>query len=220
MSFPPISFIDASSNLIYNNLVLNQQIPLQVSFTNHRQVYFSYYIQKPYDKKITERYSQRDNIHNLIIFSTDKPHLVLSNTEPRTEIRFETIKNYNTTYRLECKFYSPRGCYNHSLFQILSDIEPVLQLRILDGHCKIPGENKYTPILKYDDWNNLVFILILEENIYSYVVVINDLLHSKYEMPINNKSLYLKLGVYNLKGYPVPEKNEIFLKDIAIYEYL
>lgn len=44
-------------------------------------------IQRPYDVPEDERYSFKDGVHKLWVFSSDKPHTPTSRTNPRTEIR-------------------------------------------------------------------------------------------------------------------------------------
>lgn len=44
-------------------------------------------IQKPFDVPEDQRYSYKDGVHKLWVFSTDKPHTPHSQTKPRTEIR-------------------------------------------------------------------------------------------------------------------------------------
>lgn len=49
-------------------------------------------IQRPYDVPENERYSFIDGVHKLWVYSTDKPHTLTSQTNPRTEIRVSVCK--------------------------------------------------------------------------------------------------------------------------------
>ena len=51
------------------------------------EVKFTYEIQRPYDKDLSERYSYKNGVHDMWVFSSDKPHTESSKTHPRTEMR-------------------------------------------------------------------------------------------------------------------------------------
>lgn len=61
--------------------------PLGLSSSSNLQ------IQKPYDVAVNERYSFSNGVHRFLVYSSDKPHMQGSATEPRTEIRITVSLN-------------------------------------------------------------------------------------------------------------------------------
>eukprot|EP00261_Vitis_vinifera_P005658 XP_002272726.1 PREDICTED: citrate-binding protein [Vitis vinifera] len=49
----------------------------------------NFVIQRPYDVPEDQRYSYVNGVHKLWVYSTDKPHSLISHTNPRTEIRMQ-----------------------------------------------------------------------------------------------------------------------------------
>jgi hypothetical protein len=219
----PKTIIDPNSNIIYDKLTLRQYKMSQ--YLGYTPIYPSYYIQRPYNKEIRERYAERligdDLLYNFIIYREDLPHLPASNTEGRTEIRYQSITDYTGHYRFCMDFYSPINSYNHSLFQILSDIGPILQIRVLKGIIKVPGIN-FTPQIKYNDFNKFDFDLFFDElqSKYNFTLTINNETYTHTFQQIPQKTFYFKCGTYNLKGYELPDKNELFIRNISMYRKL
>lgn len=78
---------------------------------------FSYSIQKPYDKNLSERYSLSSGVHHFWVYDDDKPHSTTSNTEPRTEMRI------NNDYRSGIHTFDgdvmiPSGTTGANVFQV------------------------------------------------------------------------------------------------------
>lgn len=77
--FLSLSFIVLQVSLIATAFAFNE--------TSEYAENFSYSIQKPYDKNLSERYSLSSGVHHFWVYDDDKPHSTTSNTEPRTEMR-------------------------------------------------------------------------------------------------------------------------------------
>ena len=53
----------------------------------------NFVIQRPYDVPEDQRYSCINGVHKLWVYSTDKPHSLISHTNPRTEIQMQVSLN-------------------------------------------------------------------------------------------------------------------------------
>lgn len=53
----------------------------------------NFQVQRPYDVPVSQRYSFSNGVHRFLVYSSDKPHMQGSATEPRTEIRITVSLN-------------------------------------------------------------------------------------------------------------------------------
>ena len=54
-----------------------------------KEIKFDYYIQKPWNVPLEQRYQFKDGVHHFKVYSWDKPHTETSHTHPRTEMAIE-----------------------------------------------------------------------------------------------------------------------------------
>ncbi|KDP35305.1 hypothetical protein JCGZ_09464 [Jatropha curcas] len=115
-----------------------------------------YYIQKPYDLKVSDRYSFEDGIHKFWVYSTDKPLARSSPTRPRSEI---IVNGYNYTsgvWQFEGQAYVPNGTSGVCIFQVFgaspnATITTTLMLRVYNGSLTYYTDPVLTPEI-YDRW--------------------------------------------------------------------
>ncbi|MFE5321681.1 polysaccharide lyase family 7 protein [Paenibacillus sp. NPDC056579] len=94
-----------------------QQDPPTLGWT---QVPFDYYIQKPWNLNLSDRYSfdSATNTHTMWIYSTDEPFQQGNTTDPRTEMRWN--EEYSTGEHMwEADVYIASGSAGSSVMQIL-----------------------------------------------------------------------------------------------------
>ncbi|CDW89414.1 UNKNOWN [Stylonychia lemnae] len=178
-----------------------------------KKVAFDYEIQQPYDKQQSERYSFKDGVHDLWVFSNDKPHSPSSHTDPRTEIR---IKNDYTHgwHQFEADFYVPSGTSGVNLMQIFGgggSAATSFMLRIYDGELRrYSGQTLRKNA--YNKWWHLNVIHNADSHhIEAYLD--NQLVWQGEDHGSDNH--YFKCGVYSQKG--MSHKMESLWKNINIY---
>ncbi|XP_050206722.1 citrate-binding protein-like [Mercurialis annua] len=143
-----------------------------------------YYIQKPYDLKVSDRYSFENGTHRLWVYSTDKPLAKSSPTRPRSEV---IINGYNYTsgiWQFEGYAYVPSGTSAVCIFQVFgaspnATITTTLMLRVYDGTLKYYTDPVILPQI-YDRWFK--------------VNVIHDMDGSKTMVYIDGVKLYEGVG--------------------------
>jgi len=226
-SFPPTSFVDPTSKKDYSSLKLTQVGP---SVVGYNQIYPGYVIQRPFNLTANFRYAEDGNVKNAFLKNDDKPFKNGSDTSTRLELRFDDITDYTKSYTFNMKFYISRSCNNFCLFQIVAldngvNNGPLFQARIASGNLHaipLPKTNYQSP-LKYDDWNNFSFTLNFNPtaSTYSFSFITNSTKkYTSASIPLDNPrnpKISFKCGVYNLDQYGPPPINEVFLKDIFIY---
>ncbi|MGH8795247.1 MAG: cinnamyl alcohol dehydrogenase [Stackebrandtia sp.] len=124
---------------------------------------FTYTMQKPWDLDLSERYKHESGVHTMWVYDTDKPHDPDSDTDPRTEMRWN--EEYTTGEHMwDADVYVPSGVDGPCVAQILRVRRPDgtpstdIQLRAynLDGGTLrrySSGEVVATGI--YDTWLNV-----------------------------------------------------------------
>ncbi|KAK6938261.1 Alginate lyase 2 [Dillenia turbinata] len=172
-------------------------------------------LQKPYDKPLNERYSYRDGIRSLWVYTNDKPFKPDSGTRPRTEIRIRGLDYSSGVWQFEGSGFVPNGTSGVTIVQIHGAAKgaTTLQLRIYDGDMRY---------YRYD---------LIDTNLYNRwfrVNVIHDVGAGKLTVFINGiqkfvvkdqgpGDLYFKCGVY-----AAPANSSYYMesrwRDIKIYK--
>jgi hypothetical protein len=175
-----------------------------------------YSIQYPYDLKPADRYSYdaATDTHHFWVFSNDLPHMKISRTLPRTEMRVDS-EYTSGQHQFEADMMVPDGTSNVSLMQVfggsLRGHSTSLQLRVYAGNLK-----------SYDD-------TIVATNIYGrwlHLNVTHDVSTHAIQIFVDRrlalttednggKSWYFKCGVYGQEG--MSHKMEAYFRDIKIY---
>lgn len=100
---------------------------------------------------------------------------------------------------------------------MLNNNGPIFQLRVINGQVRMAGIY-YIQAVKYNAWNTLSFTVTFGNNTHAMQLNVNGKTWTCSASPMSDPSYYFKCGVYNLKGYWVPDQNELFIKDIFVYE--
>ncbi|GLJ48395.1 hypothetical protein SUGI_1021630 [Cryptomeria japonica] len=151
-------------------------------------------MQKPYDKNLSDRYSFVDGVHDMWVYSNDKPHNLTSNTRPRTEIRI-TGKDYKTgVWQFEGEGYVPRGTNGVCVMQIHGYLGPatVIMLDAVNGDLKRYHADVVSPDI-FDRWFHLNVIHDTDQRIATVFV------DGEERIAVNvtgGDSYYFKCGVY------------------------
>ncbi|CAN1147006.1 Citrate-binding protein [Linum perenne] len=140
-------------------------------------------VQCPYDLSKDQRYSYKDGIHTLKVYSTDNPLSKGSPTKPRSEVRIQ----------FQGHGYVPRGTTGVSIMQVFgaSTHATTLQLRVYDGDLAAYRSHIRSNI--YDKWFKVNVIHDAEAG--KVKVYFDDRLI--YQAPGHGRSkFYFKFGVY------------------------
>ncbi|XP_052191028.1 citrate-binding protein-like [Diospyros lotus] len=154
-------------------------------------------IQKPYNIAAEDRYSFKDGIHKLWVFSTDKPHTTSSKTEPRTEIRIKGYDYSSGVWQLEGQGYVPSGTSGVCIMQVFGPANyhsTALMLRVYNGSLSY-YRNPVLDENMYDKWFRLNVIHdVAARKVKVYIDGVLKLEDSVIIEP--RSSHYFKLGVY------------------------
>ncbi|CAN1147004.1 Citrate-binding protein [Linum perenne] len=96
-------------------------------------------VQCPYDLSKDQRYSYKDGIHTLKVYSTDNPLSKGSPTKPRSEVRIQGHDYTSGVWQFQGHGYVPRGTTGVSIMQVFgaSTHATTLQLRVYDEAGKV-----------------------------------------------------------------------------------
>ncbi|OMO83675.1 Concanavalin A-like lectin/glucanases superfamily [Corchorus olitorius] len=115
---------------------------------------------KPYNLPLSQRYSFKDGVHRLWVYSTDKPLGKGSPTKPRSEIHIKGYDYSSGVHQFEGYFYVPshHGTSGVCIMQIFGASPPhasTLMLRVYNGKLYYYRSGK--PLLEniYDKWFRL-----------------------------------------------------------------
>ncbi|KAK6922886.1 Alginate lyase 2 [Dillenia turbinata] len=182
-----------------------EELPLNTSL---------YHIQKPYDLPVSDRYSFIDGVHELWVFSTDKPLSHNSPTHPRTEImiqkleillvsktcsHFEGYEYYSGVWQFEGCGYVPNGTTGVCIMQVFGADPPratTFMLRVYNGSLFYYADSLLQSDI-YDKWFRLNVIHdVGASNVKIYI----DGVH-KFEATGRGGTFhYFKCGVYGQDG--------------------
>ncbi|KAJ8769579.1 hypothetical protein K2173_005182 [Erythroxylum novogranatense] len=155
----------------------------------------SYYVfHKPYNLPLNERYSFKNGVHRLWVYTTDKPLYKGSPTRPRTEIMVNGYKYSSGVMQFEGHGFVPKGTTGVCIMQVFGSDPPhatTSMLRVYNGSLTYYR----TPIVPnlYGRWFRLNVIHDVES---SKVEVYVDGVR-KYEASGHGGARhYFKFGVY------------------------
>ncbi|KAG9444271.1 hypothetical protein H6P81_015611 [Aristolochia fimbriata] len=114
-------------------------------------------IQRPYDVPLHERYSIINGVHKLWVFSSDKPHALTSNTNPRTEIRIRGYDYSTGVWQFEGHGYVPSGTSGVCIMQVFgaNRTATTLMLRVYEGAVTYYRSGPVLVPRIYDKWFRL-----------------------------------------------------------------
>ncbi|CAI0436505.1 unnamed protein product [Linum tenue] len=95
-----------------------------------------YQIHKPFDLPVAQRYSFVDGIHDLWVYSTDKPLYNGSTTHPRSEIKIQGHDYSSGVWQFEGQAYVPSGTSGVCITQVFgaSNQSTTLAVRVHGGN--------------------------------------------------------------------------------------
>ncbi|XP_077249316.1 citrate-binding protein-like [Tasmannia lanceolata] len=163
-------------------------------FTNVPLTEWNFQLQKPYDKPLSQRYSYKNGVRRLWVYSDDKPLKPTSNTLPRTEIRIRGDDYSSGVWQFEGHGFVPNGTSAVSIIQIHGAAKgaTTLQLRVYNGDIKYYRYDVVTRDV-YDKWIRYNVIHNVDEG--KVFVFINGI--QKFEVKDQGPGdLYFKCGVY------------------------
>lgn len=130
------SLIIVSILALFEQVYSSKDVDLTKGFASVPLNSSNFEIQRPYDVEQNQRYSFKNGVHRLWVFSTDKPHLLDSKTKPRTELRIQVRK---TLYL----FYSIHIHLDHLLPNNYNSIHPLITRIIMNRDNSITKETKF-----------------------------------------------------------------------------
>ncbi|CAL1354368.1 unnamed protein product [Linum trigynum] len=156
-------------------------------------------VQWPYDLREEERYSYRNGVHTLEVYSTDKPHTRDSHTKPRTEVRITGYDYSSGVWQFEGQGYVPRGTSGVCVMQVFGagtgGHASTVAIRVYDGALAAYRSTIVPDI--YDRWFRLNVIHDVEAR---EVVVYVDRVLVYQGGDHGGSSHYFKFGVYAQDG--------------------
>lgn len=175
---------------------------------------FDYYVQKPWNVDLDERYKcdSTTGEHTLWVFKDDEPFKQGDHTSPRCEIR---IRNDYTegNHQFEADYYVTNGSYNSIIMQIFG--YPIaLNLRVYneDGGTMKWFQTRPIETKIYDRWVHVnVVHMFDEQKVYVYL---DGRLKGNFNVKETAPSYYFKCGVYTCQS----EKSEVRIKNIKCYK--
>ncbi|CAL1363110.1 unnamed protein product [Linum trigynum] len=156
----------------------------------------NFFLQKPYDVPLDQRYSFIDGVHRMWVYADDKPHFRGSISKPRTEILIAGLNYKSGVWQFEGYGFVPNGTSGATVAQIHGSAHrnTTLILRVY-----APGEMRYYSYLHvadglYDRWFRLNMIHDVDGG---RVTVFLDG-EQKFQYPDHGPggNMYFKCGVY------------------------
>ncbi|KAF7840061.1 citrate-binding protein [Senna tora] len=162
------------------------EVPLSASNFKH---------DKPYDLEVSQRYSFKNGIHRLWVYSTDKPLRKGSRTNPRSEIRIKGYDYSSGVWQFEGHGYVPRGTSGVSIMQVFGSHPPRATTFMLWTHN---GSLSYynSPILVPHIWDRWFKLNVVHDVGASNVKVYIDGYMVYEAHGHGGSSHYFKFGVY------------------------
>ncbi|WCJ31689.1 Citrate-binding protein [Euphorbia peplus] len=118
-----------------------------------------YYIQKPYNLNVSDRYSFVDGIHKLWVYFTDKPLARSSPTRARSEVIIDGYNYTSGVWQFEGSAYVASGTSGACIMQVFgaeanARITTAFMLRMYNGTLKYYTDPEILPDM-YDKWFRL-----------------------------------------------------------------
>ncbi|KAJ3693298.1 hypothetical protein LUZ60_008778 [Juncus effusus] len=150
-------------------------------------------LQSPYNLPQTDRYSFKNGIRKLWVYSNDKPHDRTTQTKPRTEIRMKGYDYSDGIWQFEGHGYVPSGTTGVSIMQIFGAAShaTTFMLHTYNGQLWYYHQSLIEDNI-YDRWFRLNVIHKVGENV---TVFIDGVLKFVAD-DRGGESHYFKFGVY------------------------
>ncbi|KAG5035935.1 Citrate-binding protein [Glycine soja] len=160
----------------------------------------NFQVQRPYDVPVSQRYSFSNGVHRFLVYSSDKPHMQGSATEPRTEIRITGYDYTSGVWQFEGYFYVPSGTTGTCIQQVFGGVSSATtsQSRVYGGSL-----THYQSItLEQNIYNRWIrFNVIHDVGANNVKIYINGGNTPRYNGPGRGASThYFKFGVYAQPG--------------------
>lgn len=176
------------------------------------QIPFHYAVQKPYDLKLSDRYSSdtATNTHRLWVYGTDKSHQPPPNTTTaRTEMRFQDQEPGEYMFDADYKITS--GSYA-CIMQVFAGRGPMGMMIVQRNGDVTYGGTRIIMHGAYDHWFNMKVINQNREDGVVKVYIDNQLAGTFNNQGV--KPYYFKAGVYSRHG---SDRSEVLLRDIKYW---
>ncbi|KAJ8769664.1 hypothetical protein K2173_005267 [Erythroxylum novogranatense] len=154
----------------------------------------NFVVQRPYDVPENQRYSFKNGVHKLWVYSTDKPHSPTSKTNPRTELRVSGYDYSSGVWQFEAYGFIPSGTTGVCVMQVFGAQAhaTTLMLRVYNGAVSYYRAPVLIPHV-YDKWFRLNVVHDVEASKVK-VFVDGKLVHQAPGR--GGKSHFFKCGVY------------------------
>jgi len=179
-----------------------------------KQIHFKFEVQHPYNLPLSDRYfyDQRDDIHHLWVFFTDKPHLPPPNrTTARTEIAIEPYSS--APHLFDADYYVMPGTFACVMQLFRGNSGPGLLLVVSpNGRLSELRSGKVLASNVFNHWFNLKVVHYpgVRNGVTIYV---NDVLRYTFNIK-RSKAYYFKCGVYSREK---SKKSEVFIHAIRCW---
>ncbi|KAJ4751478.1 Citrate-binding protein [Rhynchospora pubera] len=172
-------------------------------------------LQKPYNVDPNKRYSFKNGVRRLWVYSNDKPLNRKSHTKPRTEIKITGYNYSEGVWQFEGFGYIPNGTTGVSIMQIFGATGHAtsFMLHVYDGQLKYYDEKVIKDHI-YDKWFRVNVIHTVGENIKVFINGIKKYVANDR----GGKDHYFKFGVYTQKDSS--RYMESRWKNVQIYKKL
>ncbi|KAJ4751477.1 Citrate-binding protein [Rhynchospora pubera] len=157
----------------------------------------NFVLQKPYNVNPSDRYSFKNGVRKLWVYSNDKPFRQDSDTKPRTEIRMKGYDYSDGVWQFEGYGYVPSGTTGVCIMQIFgADNQATsIMLRVYNGQLKYYN----TDVIEKNIYNRWFRVNVIHTVGESIIVFINGT--QKYVADDQGGSdHYFKFGVYTQEG--------------------
>ncbi|KAJ4795564.1 Citrate-binding protein [Rhynchospora pubera] len=157
----------------------------------------NFVLQKPYNVNPSDRYSIKNGVRKLWVYSNDKPFRQDSDTKPRTEIRMKGYDYSDGVWQFEGYGYVPSGTTGVCIMQIFgADNQATsIMLRVYNGQLKYYN----TDVIEKNIYNRWFRVNVIHTVGESIIVFINGT--QKYVADDQGGSdHYFKFGVYTQEG--------------------
>ncbi|KAE8100417.1 hypothetical protein FH972_018317 [Carpinus fangiana] len=155
-------------------------------------------LQRPYNVPLQDRYSNKDGVRTLWVYSNDKPFKADSPTRPRTEIRIAGHDYSSGVWQFEGNAFVPKGTTGVAIAQILGAAEgaTTMQLRMYNGDLKYYNSELVASNM-YDKWFR---VNIIHDVNGGKVTVFIDGVQKYVGKDKGKATMYFKCGVYTQDG--------------------
>ncbi|CAI0396159.1 unnamed protein product [Linum tenue] len=152
-------------------------------------------IQRPYDLRLSQRYSYKNGVRRLWVYGSDKSHSQGSHTPPRTEIRIRGLDYHSGVWQMEGHVYVPKGTSGASLMQVHggNGVSSTVMVRIYSGDLRYYSGDVIARGM-YDKWFRLN--MIHDADAGKVAVYVDGKEVFRHDARGKARAFYFKCGVY------------------------